>query len=234
MTSDEDRRAIDRFIAGAPVRSDALANAIAAKAVDRSIVVEALLEGLHDAEPVVRRRTALRIGRMPEADARLAARLTVLAGSDDDAACREASAAALRAHGLAVPGEAAQPARAPRRFARPSLLLRAWAVRSAAGGLEVAARYVEDAPNLDAHLLEASRGEARLELQGLPADFAGTRPVLRARVAPAPRPLTPVGRAAIPVSADGRVTISIPLDDTSFDELADWLTGGVDLVVPDQ
>ena len=233
MSTEDDRAAIERFVAGAPVEADALAAAITAKAVDRTVVVEALLKGLGDPDPVIRLRTAFRIARMPEVDLRVTATLTLTAASDADAGCRDAASAALRRHELPVPGERAEDAGTSAR-ARPRLLLRAWAVRSAAGGVDLAARYREHAPNLDAQLLEAPGGHARVELRGLPPAFAGTRPLLRARVVPAPEPLTPVGRAAHPVSADGEVTIEIPLEGASLDELADWLTAGADLTVPDE
>lgn len=228
MSVEDDRRALDRFVAGLPVDPDALAIAITAKAVDRTIVVDALLKGLADPTAAVRRRTALRIGRMPEADPRLAARLGVLADADDDPGTREASAASLRAHGLPVPGEGEDAAASSGAHA-PWVLLRASVARSATRRIEVAARYASDAPQLDGDLVE-DPGGARADLRGLPPEFAGTRPALRA--ARAPGPLTAIGTAEAPVSPDGSVTIRIPLEDTSFDDLVDWVASGVDLVVP--
>lgn len=243
MTS-EDRKAIDRFVAGLPVDADALATAIAGKALDRAVVIEALAKGLADEAAVVRRRTALRIGRMPELAPRLAARLTVLAGSDDDVRAREAGAAALRAHGLPAPGESdpardrPEPTRGPVSRLAAQLLLRASVSRSgqrapdglALHGIELAARYRADAPQLDARLFEEADG-VRVDLSGLPGEFAGTCPELRAALTPAPDPLTPVGRCEQPVSADGRVTIRVRLSGASHDDLAGWLLRGIDLVV---
>jgi hypothetical protein len=233
MSEDEDRRAIDRLVAGLPVEPDALATAITGKAVDRTVVVEALLKGLDDPEAVVRRRTARRVGRMADVAPRLAARLTVLAGSDEDDRSREASAAALRAHGLPVPGEPERdgPKSASAFPVAVGLLLRASVSRSVRHRFALAPLYTTDAPQLEVKVHE-EHGELRLELSGLPPAFVATRPVLRARVAPAPEPLKPIGHAVGPVSAEGRVTIRVPLEGASLDDLTDWLTSGADLVVP--
>src|SRR3954463_13197420 len=95
---DDDDRAIDRFVAGAPVDADALAMAITAKATDRAVVVEALLKNLASDEAIVRVRAAERVARMPDVAPAVAARLRELAVNDAHPGAREACAAALRAH----------------------------------------------------------------------------------------------------------------------------------------
>jgi hypothetical protein len=238
MSAEDDRRVTDRFVAGLSVDADELAEAIAARAIDRAVVVEVVLKGLEDDHPAIRRRTATRIARMPDLDPSVAARLTVLAGTDPDSDVREAGTAALRAHGLQVPGEAA-PASAPaarswlhRSFAS-ALLLTASVARSGDVPIEVEARYDEDAPEIEVVHWSATAGELRLELVGLPANLVGTEPVLRGRVVPAPAPLTPLGEATAPVSKDGRVTIRVPLDVVSMAEVTIRLSRESDLALPD-
>ena len=46
MSAADDRRAVDRFVAGLDVEEDALATAIVGMAVDRTVIVEALLKAL--------------------------------------------------------------------------------------------------------------------------------------------------------------------------------------------
>src|SRR5690349_12283817 len=98
MSADDDRRALQRFVAGVDVEADALATAITAQALDHVIVDEALLHGLSSADAVVRRRTARRITRMVDVGDAVAERLAILAGTDPDEPTREGATAALRAH----------------------------------------------------------------------------------------------------------------------------------------
>lgn len=233
MSADDDRRAIERFVAGLPVEADALTTAITAKAVDRTVVIEALLKGLASSESVVRRRAAQRVARMPDVAPRVAARLTLLAGTDDDERSREASAAALRAHGVPVPGEAPTGEVAPARASLAGVLrLKALVTRAPYAPITLVARYREDAPDLLGQLKDEV-GNVRLELSGLPQAFAGTRPALRTRREAGSGPLVPIAWAEMPVSTGGDVTLSIPLEGASVDDLVDWLANGLDLVIPD-
>lgn len=235
MSSDEDdRRALERYVAGVPVDPEALARAVTARAVDRTIVVEALLRGLDRDEPLLRRRMATRIAEMPHLDERVAARLRVLAGLDDDPGVREAAAEALRRHGVAAPGEVVVTSSAPaeRTPLLASLRLRALVVRSAVAPVTLEARYREDAPDLSGRVVGDGHGGAIVELHALPDDLVGTRPLLRARRAPLPEPLAEIMRASDPVSAAGDVTFAVAASVASFDELVGWLVAGSDLLVP--
>jgi hypothetical protein len=235
MSREDDRRATDRFVAGLPVEPDALTEAITARAVDRTVVIEALLSGLADGAAAVRRRTATRIGRMPDVDPEVAARLTVIAGTDGDADVQAEAVAALRTHGLPVPGDRAPTAeqhRAPRRSFMSVLLLRASVARSGDFPVEIQARYDPDAPEIEVTSVREAPAELRLDLTGLPPTLAGTEPVLRGRVVPAPAPLTALGTATGPVSDDGRVTIRVPLEVTSIAEVTSRLLREADLALP--
>ena len=64
MSSQDDIRAIDRFVAGLPVDHEELATALAARAIDRAIVVDAMLFALESDEDAVRLRAAKRSARM--------------------------------------------------------------------------------------------------------------------------------------------------------------------------
>lgn len=233
MSADDNRRAIGRFVAGLPVEADALATAITAKAVDRTVVIEALLKGLASPERVVRRRAAQRVARMPDVAPRVAARLALLAGTDDDDRSREASAAALRVHDLPVPGEAPTGELGSARASLAGVLrLKALVTRAPDAPITLVARYREDGPDLLGQLKD-EESEVRLELSGLPQAFAGTRPVLRTRREAGSGPLAQIAWAETPVSTGGDVTISVPLEGASVDDLVDWLANGVDLVIPD-
>ena len=228
MSRDEDRRAIERFIAGLPVDAEALTTALTAKAVDRAIVVEALLMGLSSPEPGVRRRVARRIVRMPDVDPSVEARLTVLAASDDDARSRTASAEALRAHGRPVPGE--PPPHDPRERTRAPLLLhlRPSYTRSrsdAQRGITVLPISREEARDFVGRVHDEGEGQVRFELTGLPEPFEGHRPLLQARLEPDGETLTTIARAETPVTG-GQVTIRAPLEG----DLAELLARGVALV----
>lgn len=104
MDSTDRDRAVDRFVAGLDVDDEELATAVAARAVDATIVIEALLLGLQDDSPVVRIRSAKRVGRLIELPSRLEARLRQLAVSDADRRVRDGADAALHAHGKSLDG----------------------------------------------------------------------------------------------------------------------------------
>ena len=229
MSTDDDRRTIDRFVAGLPVDADSLATAITAKAVDRTVVIEALLKGLASSEPVVRRRSAQRIQRIPDLAPRVAARLTVLAGTDEDAEARAASAAALRSHGQDVPGEV-PPRESARQWAPRILRIELALIRLRGEPIPLEPLRAEDAPDLEGRLFDDQSG-VRIALTGLPPEFAGTRPVVRARRERG-SPLEAIASAEGPVAPDGEVTMTVTVDDPTLNDVIEWLDNGVDLVVP--
>lgn len=233
MSSDADRAALERFVAGLAVDPDVLARAITAHAVERTVVVEALLEGLTAPEPVVRLRFARRIARMPDLDRRVGARLTMVAGTDADDRVRAAATGTLRAHGLPVPGQpvadetGARTAR-PSRSIDTALRLRASAIRGTKG-VEIEALFIEDAPALAGELHDLE-GQAQLVLRGLPAAFVGTRMTLRVAFLPGSA-LSPIARADMSVSAEGESSIDVPLESGSVDDVVEWLLNDAELVV---
>jgi hypothetical protein len=107
VSTADDKRAIERFIAGLATDEQALADALWARAVDRAIVVDALLDALAGRERATRLTAARRVTGMASVAAAVAARLMLLAVEDDDPGVRDACADALRAHGLRVPGDPA-------------------------------------------------------------------------------------------------------------------------------
>jgi hypothetical protein len=232
MSTDDDK-AIDRFVAGAPVGADELATAITAKAVDRAIVVEALLKNLASDEPVVRTRAAERVGRLPDLPGQIAGRLGEMAVNDEHPGVREACAAALTAHGEPVPGDeraaAARPAE-PRGWSLRVLITATRAARGAERKARIGPRYPEHAPHLQGLLQESPTG-ARLELTGLPPEFAGTRPEVRAQRARG-EPFETLARAEGPVSTDGAVTLAVvAVEGATVEDVANWLRVS-QLVVP--
>jgi hypothetical protein len=233
MSSDDERHALDRFVAGLPVDGDALARAVTARAAERTIVIDALLKALIAPEPVVRHRVARRAARMAELDPRLRDALTVAAAQDADDLVRAACAETLRGHGLPVPGEVAV---APRRpwLARLELkvLVPARGTSAPASAVKIMLAYKKDAPGFAATLREDGPGGLRAELHGLPPAFAGTRPALRAATEKG-LPLTVIAEAVEPVSDAGDVAISIPAAAGSFDDVARLLRNQADLVVID-
>jgi hypothetical protein len=204
MDSAHDNRTLQRFVAGLPVGNDELAEAVAARAVGRAIVIDALLSGLADAEPAARRSTAERIGRMAMIVPEVAARLRVNAVADRDADVRTASAAALRKHGQDVPGDGPPaPERPGLRQLVASLRFRALRSRPrlrpdhlTPRGVETYSSASQGAPDsehvADLVLVPSLRDAPdavgslfldhpqRLEFKRLPDRFAGTRPTLRA------------------------------------------------------
>lgn len=103
MSSADDRQ-LARFVAGLPADDRALANAIAARALDRAIVVDVLLDTLAGPIAATRLTAARRVARMSGVAPRVAARLRIMALADDDDRVRAACRAALAAHGLALLG----------------------------------------------------------------------------------------------------------------------------------
>lgn len=194
--SEQDRHALQRFVAGLDVDADALATAITARALDATIVDEALLRTLADPETVVRRRAARRIARMDSLAPEVAAVLRQLAATDPDADTRASAEAALASH-APPPAVAADPSR-PRALA----LLRLAAIRSRAEDELYAFEPVlhDEAPYADA-LLRVEGGAVVLVLAGLPTPFTGTLPAVVAGG-------EVLARATFPVTAEGQVTIA--------------------------
>jgi len=217
--------AIDRFVASLPVDEDELATAVAAKAVDATIVVEALLRGLEDESPVIRARAARRVELMVEVPPRLEARLRLLADADADRRTREAAAAALRAHRPRVADEPHPDA--PR---RP--LPRLWLARVTTRGvgpargaeapakprvlLSFVSRDREEAPGVRGRIVEEG-DELRLDLSGLPKTLVGHRLQAMAYVTGSST-ASVLAIAETPVSETGAV--SMPVDPDVYERVA--------------
>jgi hypothetical protein len=230
MSSEEDRKALQRFVAGAPVEADALAQAITARAVDRAVVVEALMKGLDAPEAATRRRVAQRIARMSGLDERVGARLGVLAGTDDDERVRAAASATLQAHGLPVPGQPGTGAKPPRTSpARLAFLALRVGISRGDGSVALTAAD-QPVSGFTAELAGDGQGGASLRLRGLPCAFVGHRPVLRAALE-RNGPRFPVAAADAPVSDAGEVTIAIPATVLPYANLVSRLSAGADLEV---
>lgn len=223
MSADEDRRALQRFVAGLPVDADALATAITAEALDHALVDDALLRALASDDATVRRRTARRIARMADVGEAVAGRLAILAQADADERTRALATAALRAHGRLPEAPRARP---PRRFA---LTFTFAAVRSSgAVGYELS-EPLEGLLIPDARLLLVD-GVVHLQLQELPAEFAGTFPVVLDTDAAGEQ--VELARATLPVSPDGAVTIALAPEAGSLRALAERLRR-FEVIVPE-
>ena len=240
MSQDERRAALERYVAGLQVDDDTLAHAVAESAVERAVVVEAILKGLNAPDPGVRRRIARRTRRMRQLDPAVGARLAVLVDQDADLRVRSACAEALHAHGLPVPGEPQRPEaeRAPRAarvpWRLPVLALRAYVVNSDDApplSFEPLFASAQAGDGLEGDLHDDGPAGVRVELRGLPSAYAGVQPVLRA-VREAGGPLVSLARAEAPVSDGGMATFRIPLSDGTPDDVRGWCLLGVDLVVP--
>jgi HEAT repeat protein len=230
VSAEENRRAIDRLIAGLEVDTDDLATAIASRAMERSAVVDAVVRALDSGEPTVRLRAVERIGRMPDLAPRLEAALRRVALDDEDARVRAAGALALRRHAAEHPGGSGGAADAPRRVLA-AIALHLLTTRSGTTAVVLRAKYSEDAPNLVAELVAEGEDPVRLSVRGLPEPLIGTRPELHVLTNRDARELTAVGAASMPVSTTGEVTIEI-VGGVSLDELERWFGDTAELVVP--
>ncbi|HEX4345447.1 MAG TPA: hypothetical protein VHZ31_07795 [Solirubrobacteraceae bacterium] len=230
MDSPDEDRAIDRFVAGMPVDLDELSRAVSARAVDATIVVEALLRGLAHESADVRARTTKRAGELVELPPRLEARLRQLALADAIRRVREGAVAALGAHDIDHDSAAVKVRRVPR-FAALRLVPRT--MPGAVQGTELVevvlqfrARDREQAPGLRGKLVREG-GELRIELERLPEAYVGQRLAVFARigdskdetqVAVANEPVSPTGDASLPVAPGlGSVEQITALLDTAFD-----------------
>lgn len=239
MTAGEDKRALERFVAGLEVEEHALAAAVTARAMDRTIVVEALLAALSSPQASERRRAAERVARMADVAPRIVAELTLIAGADSDERAREAGAAALRAHGLPVPGTAAGPERTTSRTAsamesvgdrlRASLWLQSLSMRSKDAVVLLVSRDPTEAPDMRGRLIVDDDGNVMIVLSRLPASFAGSRPTMLVR-RDAASAFTEIGTADEPVSADGAATIRIAPEIGTLEDVEGWLEREVELV----
>lgn len=227
MSDDEDDRILQRFVAGLPVAEDELARAVAMRATERSIVVDALLRGLEDDEPAARLRIAERAGELTALAPEIAAALVRQAAIDDDARVRAACADALHAHGLAAPGDPAETAMATRRGLRfPALRLFAVTARSADGSgtrTTLTSRH-GDGGRIGGHVTDDGRGGAIVTVTDLPSAFERTRPFLLGDLGPGP--LTPIAEAEAVVGPDRSASFSIAAVDGSAREVARWLEVG--------
>jgi hypothetical protein len=227
MSQDDDRRALERYVAGLPADPEALAHAVTERAVHRTLIVEALLKGLASADADRRLRTAERIAELHDLDPRLRARLGVLVDQDADARVAAASSATLRAHAAPVPGEPPPVADPPPvRVPRMTLGLRLLRVMDATAPVMFEALFADDAPALTGELEADGPDATRVVLHGLPDTLHGTTPELLA--AREPGTLTPIARAEAPVGADGAATfrVAAPRDDVER-----WCRGGAGLAV---
>jgi hypothetical protein len=231
MSTDDDRRALDRFVAGLDVDPEELAVALTSRAVDRAMANQVLLRNLADPDPIVRARMAERIVQMSDLDPRVAAELRLLVERDEDAEVRSACKDALHAHDqLELSG--GSPPRTP---TRPWLhVLRLAAVRSRAPQelIELEPAREHEAPELEAEIY-VDAGAVRVELSHLPGEFAGTRPILRV-AAEAGAPVATLATAQAPVSAAGDVTLTGRVEGASLAAVGRWLDHGAELAVPDE
>lgn len=235
MTDGDDKRALERYVAGLDVDADTLATAMTARAIDRTLVVEALLGALASPQVAVRRRAAQRIARMDELAPRIAAELRLVAATDADERVREACDAALLTHGEGVREEAdatSQPVPAWRALGErllASLWLKPLIMRSGNAVLLLVARERADAPATRAYLTAGDDGVLTLALTGLPADFTGTRPAVLVRREP-DAPYETIGAAEQPVSMDGVANIRIAPEIGSSADVRRWLSRDIELV----
>jgi hypothetical protein len=226
MSSDDDRT-IERFIAGVRVDEADLAAAAARRAVDRTIVVDALVRALEHPEAAVRLLTAQRLARMTNVGDVLVGRLTYAAGGDPDLRVRAAARAALRIHRV-TPDERER--RDTRRAGSilVSLAFQPAFLRGTRAVVRLHAADRTDAPDAWARLL-AEDLLVRVVLTGLPAGFASLRPTIR--IAGDDGEDIDVATAAQPVAGDGSVTIDVAPGTRTQDEMADILASGFELVV---
>jgi hypothetical protein len=226
VTSDADRRALERFVAGLPVDPDALARAVTAKAVDRAIVMNALLNALVSPEPAVRRRAARRVERMPDVDPQVLARLAAMAEHDADERTRATCAQALSAH----PSEEDRETTGGRRPPLGVLVLRLSRTRTRgapARGIPLVALRRAEAPDLLVRVHDEGGGAVRFDFTGLPERLEDTRPALYARPEPGAGPLAPIASATESVSG-GELTLRARLD-APPEDIEAWLAHGVEL-----
>lgn len=244
MDSTDRERALDRFVVGLPVDEGDLVDAVAARAVDAALVVDALLIGLGDSGSAVRMRTAMRIEMLSVLPSRLEARLRQLAASDPSRGVRDAAEAALLAHQDSLEGVdltyISRLVEAARRLGLGSLWVRPRRVRGqvAIEGppsrrivLTFYARDRAEAPATRVQLI-AEDGAMRLELTGVPPAFVGSRLAVIAHDGET-QAATAMAVSTQPVDDAGYVTIAIPPALGTEEQIARALATELELVVVD-
>lgn len=235
--SDRDRT-IERYVAGLPVGEDDLVVAVTARAIDATIVVEALLRGLDHGSPVIRARAAKRVGRMADIPQRLSARLQQVEASDADHRVRESAEVALLAHRVAVPSDPRPPRTGvgalPAIWLRPLVTRSPGPVRGVTGPaalLRFVALDRAEAPAMRGELVEED-DELRIELRRLPERYAGCRLAVYVRSARSDE-ATEIAVAGGAVSETGAVMIPIDRGTATIEDLAQRLRTELELVVVD-
>ena len=231
MSPTDDDRVLQRYVAGLPVDEAALAAAVTGRAVEATIVTEAMLAALESPESTVRLRAAERAARMAVLAPRISRALARAVTGDVDLRVRAAAADALRGHALDVPGEVAQPEPVPRSspaWTGLRLLFRRVQMRGATTMLVPLDR--DDAPARGLAVL-GQDGLWGIALSGLPAAFAGARVTLR--MLDDAGQVTVQATAAERVSEDGVVMIVIPRAAGTPGEIERLMAGEVELVADD-
>lgn len=244
MSSRDDERALQRYVAGLDVDEDRLAPAVTARAVERSIVAEALIDALAAAEATVRLRAAERAARMAEPVPRVVAALTLTAGTDVDRRVRAAAEHALRTHGLdelsepvaqstgdmagdRARGRIGEPIRSAFTVPFRVVAMRGSSPQRGARTLLLVALEGADAPARGIATL-GDDGLWSIALTGLPAPFAGGHAMLRALGTEGEPTL--VVTSADPVTDEGAVRIVISSEAGTPDEVLGHLRGEVELI----
>jgi hypothetical protein len=245
MDSADRDRALDRFVAGLPVGEAELAEAVAARAVDATIVVNALLRGLNDEAAIVRLRSSRRVAKMAELPPRLAVELRRLAAADTDRRVRAAAETALVAHEAADEPEhdltyISRLVEAARRLGLGSLWVTPRRVRGQLAIQGSGARRIiltfyaldrAEAPATRVQLI-AQDGAMRLELARVPQAFVGSRLAVIAHAGET-QAATAVAVSTEPVDDAGFVTIAIPPALGTPEQIAQSLATELEIVVVD-
>lgn len=245
MDSADRDRALDRFVAGMRVDEDDLADAVAARAVDVALIVDALLLGLNNDAAEIRLRAAKRIARLVALPPRLEERLHDLAAKDPNRHVRAAAEAALLAHEDSVerefdPTHIGRPVELARRLGFASLWVRPRRVRGQApiqgpqSRRIVATFFPRDptaAPAMRVQLI-AEDGAMRLELTRVPDAYIGLRLAVVAHDVTT-KTAADVAVATGLVDDVGWVSIAIPPSFGTEEEIARALATQLEFVVVD-
>jgi hypothetical protein len=172
---------------------------------------------------------------MPHIADPVAARLRLIAAREHegDERVRTAFAAALRAHGLPLPGdddEGNDPIRTKTVPAFARLLLQAATMRSGQAGVSLEPAYRDDAPKMHGELAANDDGVLHVKLNGLPAAFRGKRIELLVRRDADSTESTSIATSQARVSPDGAVVIWIDPELGSARDIERWLVAGAELV----